>query len=175
MPHRLLEVLTAMAEFIGAVDEPVADLQAAITGEIAVEVDDPLLQAHGEGEDLEGGAGLVGVVDTAVAPLLQLRLAQGCFEVLLGNGGVLLHGRQLFRLQGIGNNGEVVEVVARVGGHGQDAPGVGVHNDAEAAVLDVVFFNALLQRLFRKALDGGVEGEVQVAAVLGVDVVFILG
>ena len=94
VPHRLLEHLMPVAAVVGTADGVVADGHGAAAVKGAAGVHRPLLQGHGQGEDLGRGAGLVGVVHRLVAPLLQLQLPQllpvGVGVLLVRGGGILL-------------------------------------------------------------------------------------
>ena len=154
-------------------------------GEGVVLVHQPLLQGHGQDDGLEGGAGLVGLVDRLAVPLAHHRLVIGLALGLgqqLGVGEILrIAGLELLvdglglglhvpLEDGVGDLGVVVGVEVGDTGDGQDLPGLGVHGDAEGPVLHVVVLDALLQCLLQIGLDGGVQGEGHVIAVLRVDV-----
>ena len=53
--------------------------------------DHPLLQGSGEDQGLEGGAGLIGVVEGLVAPLGILRVLKGFGIGLVVGAGVVPH------------------------------------------------------------------------------------
>ena len=145
-----------MSRLVGAVDGVVGDIHVAVAVDGGVLVDDALLQRGGQRQDLEGGAGLVGVVQRLVAPLEQLHLRQRALAPLHPlPQGLVLYG------------GEVVQVVAGGGGHGQNAPGLCIHDDAGGAVGGGKLIRHGVQTLFQIILDGGVQRQCQVAAVLG--------
>ena len=162
VPHGLDQGLQAVTGLVGAVDGLSGDGDKAAAVDGGVLVDDTLLQRGGQRQDLEGGAGLVSVVQRLVAPLKQLHLRQR----VLAAGDALLQGLVL-------HGGEVIQVIVGVGGHGQDAAGVDVHDDACGAVGGSELIGHILQTLFQIVLDGGVQRQRQVAAVLGGEVLFI--
>ena len=164
-----------MAGAAGALDGIARHPHAAGAGEGVAVADHALLQGGGQDQGLEGGAGLIGVVDGLVAPLVQLSLAQGLqvLVAVLAVGG--LEGVQLSLDVRVTDDAGVVQVVAWGVGPGQDGPGVRVHGDAEAAVLDLEGLDALFQDALAVALDGGVQGEDNVVAVGGVVVVLVAG
>ena len=162
IPHGLHQRLQTVAGLVGAVDGVVGDVDEAIAVDGGVHVDDTLLQRGGQRQDLEGGAGLVGVVQRLVAPLEQLHIGQRALAPLHPFlQGLILHG------------GEVVEVVVGVGGHGQDAAGPDVHDDAGGAVGGGELVGHGLKALFQVILDGGVQRQRQVAAVLGGEILLV--
>ena len=179
VPHCLLEDLVAVAVFVGAADGLPADGDGAAALEGAVGGYGALLQGHGQCEDLGGGAGLIGVVDRLVAPLPVLQQPQGLpvgVRVLLAGGGgvLLLHLGQLRLEQGVVDAVVVVDVVGGAGGDGQDAPGVGVHDNARRAVFRPVLGHHVLQPPLHVGLDDAVQGQLEAVAVLGVVVLLIL-
>ena len=162
VPHGLDQRLKAVTGLVGAVDGVVGDVDEAAAVDGGVHVDDALLQRGGQRQDLEGGAGLVGVVQRLVAPLEQLHVGQRALAPLHPlQQGLILHG------------GKVVEVVVGVGGHGQNAAGFGVHDDAGGAVGGGELVGHGLKALFQIVLDGGVQRQRQVAAVLGGEVLLV--
>ena len=143
----------------GAVDGGVGHMDAAGAGIGGVHIDEPLLHGGGHGEDLEGGAGLVGIVQGLVAPLLE-QLVGGVGEVLLEQ--VVLNGEG------------VVDIVGGIGHHAQDAAGFHVHDDAGGAVFRAVFVSHLAHIFLQIILDVGVQGQDQVLAVFGGEILLIL-
>ena len=151
--------------------------------EAGVFVDHLFLQRGGQGNGLEGGAGLVAVGDAAVTPLLEPGCGDGVV-VLLDQKLVFRRVRnmafqlvvdllQLFLCGQIENFQIVVGIIAALDGHGQDRPGVHVHDDAEGAVLHVVFFNGRFEVFLQIHLHRGVDGQHQGIAVGGLVVFFI--
>ena len=130
--------------------------------------DHALLQAHGVGTHLEHRAGVVGVRDSLVPPLLQLGLIEGRVLLVLGQGVDL--GLQVLVVDGKG----VVGVIGRGGGQAQNGPGVHVHHNGHGAVLYVELVHALCQVFFQDALHGLIDGEHQVVAILGLHILLIL-
>ena len=164
-----------MALVLGAADGPGSHLFIAGAVEVGVFIDHALLQGGGQDDGFESGAGLVGVGDRPVGPLGVLGLLEGRGVGLLIGGGVVLHRLQIGRQDRVGDGPGVVEVVVGGGGHGQDGPRLGVHDDAEAAVADLVGGDAVGEGLLTVALDGGVDGELDVEARLGVHVALVAG
>ena len=155
--RRLLQGLGAVGA--GAVDGGVGHVDTAGAGVGGVHIDEPLLHGGGHGEDLEGGAGLVGIVQGLVAPLLE-QLVGGVGEVLLEQ--VVLNGEG------------VVDIVGGIGHHAQDAAGFHVHDDAGGAVFRAVFVSHLAHIFLQIILDVGVQGQDQVLAVFGGEILLIL-
>ena len=150
-----------------AADIIVLYAHVAAAGEAGVVLDLAFLQRHRRGAHLEYRAGHVGVRDAFVTPHRRERLALFLVLLLLGKllDAVHLRRRQLIR---------VVEVVAVGGDHREDRGRVNVHADAARAVHDVVVDDSLRHILFADALDGLVDGEIDVVAVLAFDVLFVL-
>ena len=185
MAHRLDEGLLAVAAVVGAVNGLIPALDPGGTG--AVEGGAfghlALLQRRRQGDGLEGGAGLIGGVDALVAPLgldgvvngigpglgvLLLRFIGGAVGVDLGQG------RFQLGLQGVvKEDAGLVEIVVGIGGHGDDGPGVHIHDDAGAAVLGPIFFQHALQTVFQAQLHVGVQGQHQIMAVFRVVILLI--
>ena len=162
MLHRLGQRLGSVAPVLPAADRAAASahMNAAPAVEAVVHGDGAAVERHGEGDDLEGGAGLVGVGQGLVAPLARLRLPQQLLG-LLGRGGRVDHGLRL------GADGKkIVQIIAVERGHGEDRAGVHIHGDGAGAVLNVVVRDGLLQMLFDIILDRRIERQHQVAAVL---------
>ncbi|CAN4013502.1 Inner membrane ABC transporter permease protein ycjP, partial [Dysosmobacter welbionis] len=134
------------------------------------------LQGRGQRDGLEGGAGLVGVLIALVPPLLELDGGPGIRQRLivrllrLVGAAVLLDLRQSgiqFRLKSLSiDGGKVSRIIVGIGGHGHNAAGVHVHDDAGAAVGRVVLIQHTLQALFQGVLDVGVQSQHQAAAIL---------
>ena len=158
----LLQRLVAVAAAVAAVDGGVqhADGAAAVKG--GVLVNDALLQRRRQRQRLEGGARLIGVVDGLVAPLTQLRPRQIQLAVF-----------HHFRHDPVIDRRGVVEVVAGVGGHGQNGAGLHVHHDARGAVGRLGGVHHLRQRLFHIVLHRSVQRQHDVAAVLGLVILLI--
>ena len=142
---------------------------------------------HGRGDDLKDAAGIVQLGDGLVFPHDVPEIArvvgvgvQDLVAVFVGDKGAVLVFQidavqlglgpdQLFQIRLDG--GVVVGGVGgeiRLGSHGQDAPGVDVHHDGAAPVLDGVGGDGLVQVFFHHFLDGGVQRQHQAVAVLGV-------
>ena len=175
-----------MASSLGAVDglAPALDHDGAGAVEGGVLVHQSLLQGRGQGDGLEGGAGLIGGVDALVAPLgahhgagglthrrlvLLLRLVGGTVSLQLCQ---LLIQLRLERF--IVNGAVVVGVVVGVGGHGQNGAGIDIHDDACGTVFRVELIHHALDALFQIVLDVAVQSQNQVLAVLRVIVLFVL-
>ena len=160
---RLDEGLLAVAVVVRAADRRAHDVDGAGAVDCRALVDDALLERGGQRQDLERRTGLIGIVERLVAPLAQLHLAERGGAVLDGGAQTrVLHGRR------------VVEVIVRIGCHGEDAAGLGVHDDAGGAVFRVELVEHLLDAFFKVVLHGGVEREDEVAAVLGGVVLLVL-
>ena len=181
-----LQGLGAVAAAAGTADglAPALDLDGAGAGEGGVHVHHALLQGRRQGQGLEGGAGLIGGVDALVAPLGIQNIAGGLADrrliVLLRGVAalVLFQGRQgavQLCLQLLVVNGAVVvEVIIRVRGHGQDSPGVHIHDDAGGTVGGVELIRHALDALFQIVLDVAVQSQHQVFAVFRVVILLIL-
>ena len=91
-------------------------------------------------------------------------MAKGCSIFLLADRLILLQLRQVLLQDRINDGTGVVEVIVRGAGHGQHGACIGVHHHAERAVDDIELLDALLQRLLRVHLDGGVDGGVHIVA-----------
>ena len=101
----------------------------------------PLLQCCGSGNDLENGTGLVNVRDRFILPLLFLRRLLGSLLFLaVGHGGN--SSRRLL----VGNGKGIVQVEPRLGGHGQNIPGVHVHDDPRRALQRHMLSDSGVQR-----------------------------
>ncbi|CAN3988299.1 Restriction endonuclease subunit S, partial [Dysosmobacter welbionis] len=173
-----LQGLGAVAGPLGAVDglSPALHVDGAGAGEGGVHVHHALLQGRGQRDGLEGGAGLVGVLIALVPPLLELDGGPGIRQRLivrllrLVGAAVLLDLRQSgiqFRLKPLSiDGGKVSRIIVGIGGHGHNAAGVHVHDDAGAAVGRVVLIQHTLQALFQGVLDVGVQSQHQAAAIL---------
>ena len=177
--HRLRQGLLAVAVCVGAVDVPPLDGHHAVAVEGAVAVGNAVLQSHGQGQYLEGGAGLIAVVHRLAAPLEQLGLAQqvvvglGVLLALLGRVFLVRLGQLGLELFGVDLPGGV-GVVVRGGVDGQDSPGVGVHDDAEGAVLGPELRRHVRDAPLQIVLDVAVDGGLDAVALLGVVVLLVL-
>ena len=160
--RRLLQGLVAVAAPVAAVDGGIQHMDGAGAVEGGILVDNPLLQSRRQGQDLEGGAGLIGIVDGLVAPLAQLgvRQVQLLLRHQLGDGGII-------------NGRRVVQVVAGAGGHGQNRAGLHIHDNARGAVGGLGGGDHLIDGLFHIILNGGVQGQDDVAAVLRLIILFV--
>ena len=173
-----LQGLGAVAGPLGTVDgfSPALHVDGAGAGEGGVHVHHALLQGRGQRDGLEGGAGLVGVLIALVPPLLILSVGPGIRQGLVIlflrfiGSTVLLDLRQSgiqFRLKPLSiDGGKVSRIIVGIGGHGHNAAGVHVHDDAGAAVGRVVLIQHTLQALFQGVLDVGVQSQHQAAAIL---------
>ena len=157
--YRLLKGLQAVTGLVGAVDGMAGDIHrtAAIDG--GGLVDQSLLQRGGQRQDLEGGAGLIGVVQRLVAPLL-----------LLGAFFVQLAPRHLLQQRLVGDGSKVVQVIVGEGGHGKDSAVAHVHNDTGGAVGGGEGVAHVLHALFQIVLHGGLQRYLQLVAVLRIKV-----
>ena len=177
--HRLRQSLLAVSVLVGAADILSVNDYGAAAVEGAVAVGGAVLQGHGQGQDLEGGAGLIAVVHRLAAPLEQLGLTQqvivglGVFLALLGRVFLIRLGQlglELFRIDLPGGVG----VVVRGGVNGQDGPGIGVHDDAESAVLGPELRDHVGDAPLQVVLDVAVEGGLDAVALLSVIILLIL-
>ena len=135
--QRLGEGLRAVGS-APAADLPALHRHRAGAVEALVYRHQPRVQRGGGGEHLEGGAGLVGVGQRAVAqPFGERRHVAA---------------------------GRVVQVEVRLVHHGQDLAGGRVHGQHPHG-LGVVHPQGLAGRLLAEALDGGVQGQRHAAAV----------
>ena len=152
--RRLLQGLMSVAGAIAAMDGGVQHMDGARAVKGGVLVNDPLLQGRRQGQHLEGRAGLIGVVDGPVAPLAQLGirqiqltvLHQGCKPALIDGGGI-------------------VQIIGGAGGHGQDRPGLHIHDDARSP-LSLGGGHHLAQGLLHIVLHCCVQRQHNVASVL---------
>ena len=151
-----------MAVLVGAVDGIAGDIHAAAAVDGGGLIHHALLQRRRQRQDLEGGARLIGVVQRLVAPLQQLHIGHGALPAL----DTLLQ-----RL--VADGQKVVQIVVGIRRHGQYAAGLGVHHDAAGAVGGGELIHHALDALFQIVLDGGVQRQRQVAAVLGGEILFI--
>ena len=144
---------------------------------------------HGRGNHFEDASGVVQLGDVLILPLnvpeiartVGLRvqnpvavLVQDVSPILiLEEDAVLLIQLRLGAQQflEVGQIGlvavGVIGIEIRLAGHGQNGAGVHVHDDGAAPVLHVVGGDGLVEVPFYDLLDGGVQGEDQVVAVLG--------
>ena len=168
--HGLRERLAAVAGRLPALDR----IGTAEHGDAAAAVkrrafiDHALLERHGQRDDLERRAGLVGIRECLVAPLLLLRGGQqlrALVGVGLGVDGLLILVADLL---------VVVEVKIPERDHAEDRAGARVHGDGCRTVLHVVVLDRLLQVLFEVILDGGVDGQVHVVALCLVVVILVV-
>ena len=144
----------AVAGAAAAVDGGIQHMDGAGAVEGGILVNDSFLQGCRQGQHLEGGAGLIGVVDGPVAPLAQL----GVRQVQLA---VLHKGRKPALIDG----GGVVQIIGGAGGHGQNRTGLHVHDDACGA-LGLGGGHHLAQSLLHIVLHRCVQRQHDVAAVL---------
>ncbi|CDC68826.1 unknown [Oscillibacter sp. CAG:155] len=181
-----LQGLKAMAGPLGTVDgpSPALDRDGAGAVEGGVHVHHPLLQGRGQGDGLEGGAGLIGGVDAFVAPLRAQNGALGrgdsrlvvllrfIIAPVLGQLRQLAVqlGLKLFIIQrsvGIG-------IIGGVGRHGQDGTAVDIHDNAGTALGGVKLGDHAGKAFFQRRLDPPVQRQHQAAAVFRVIVLLIL-
>ena len=143
-------------------------VRAAAAVKRRIFIDHALFERHSQRDDLERRAGLVGVRQGFVAPLLCLRGGEH-FGLLVGVGlgvdGLLILVADLLI---------IVEVKVAERDHAEDGAAVGVHGDGRRAVLHVVVLDRLLQVLFEVILDGGVDGQVHVVALRLVVVILVV-
>ena len=174
-----------MAGGLPAVDDLVAAFEFIRAGALIgiVEGDGAGLQTCGQGDGLEGGAGLVAVGDAAVAPLTQSRRGHGSvvgshgvgigLAVLVQADGQLVLPLQLLPELLVVDLLVIVGIVASQCGHAQHLAGVDIHDDAEGAVAHIILFDGLLQVLLQIVLHGHIQGQNQGIAIRGVVVFFI--
>ena len=175
--HRFGQVLVAMTIPVGAFDGgavPAVHLSHTGAVEVAVLGDHALLQGGGQDDGLESGARLVGAADGAVGPLciqhLGLRRRNGFVPGLLAGSplcqcllvGLLLSVTatldvfQVLVEHRVAYRPRVVQVKSWGVCPSQDFSRIGVHGDAEAAVLHLELLDALLQDALTVGLDGTV-------------------
>ena len=82
--HGLCQRLCTMARFSGTADGPAVHLEGTGTVERTVKVDSPLLQRHGQRQDLISRTRLIGIIDRFVTPLQKLILSQQFVIGLVG-------------------------------------------------------------------------------------------
>ena len=134
-----------------AADVGAGHILAAVAEKGLISADNPLLQGCGDGEDLGGGAGLVGVADTVISP----QLIPGLHLLLVAHGVNLRLGIPHGEVPGI------VQVVHPVRGHGQNLAGVRIHHhhaDVLGAGGGHPLVNVLLHHLLHVQVDGGDHG-----------------
>ena len=177
--------LTAVAGGLPAADNLVAAFKLIRAGALigVVAGDGPGVQARGQGDRLEGGAGLIAVGDAAVAPLPEPGGGHGGIvgrhAVGIGLGSLpgperrLVLVLQLLPEVLVVDLLPVVGVVAAQGGHAENFAGIHIHDHAERAVENVVLLDGLLQVLLQVILDGHIQGQHQGIAVRGVVILFI--
>ena len=192
--HRQGQILVPVARrLLGATDGPGPALYHDVAGavEVAVLGDHALLQGGGQDDGLERGAGLIGTGDCLVSPLgvkhFGLCRRNGLVAGLLAGSplcqcllvGLLLgvrpalDVRQILVEHRIAHHPGVVQIVGGGVGPGQNFARIGVHGDAEAAVLHLELLDALFQDALTVGLDSAVQGQGQIVAVSGVVVVLI--
>ena len=192
--HRQGQILVPVARrLLGATDGPGPALYHDVAGavEVAVLGDHALLQGGGQDDGLESGARLVGAADGAVGPLciqhLGLRRRNGFVPGLLAGSplcqcllvGLLLSVTatldvfQVLVEHRVAYRPRVVQVKSWGVCPSQDFSRIGVHGDAEAAVLHLELLDALFQDALTVGLDSAVQGQGQIVAVSGVVVVLI--
>ena len=119
-----------------------------------------LLQTHSRGDDLKHRAGVIGIADRLISPLLLdclagsrvlLVLRQGVYGLLY----VLIH-----------DSKGVVRVEIPFHRHAIDLTGIYIHHNGGGTVLNIIIDDALFQILFHKVLDGLVDGQHQAVAIL---------
>ena len=141
---------------------------------------------HGRRDDLEDASGVVQLGDGLVFPLdvaeiarVIARRVQDLIAVFVGDVAAVL----VFEVDAVelrlgmdqlGQVGPIVLVAQRVvgvkiglGSHGQDGPGLHVHDDGRAAVLHGVGPDGLVEVPLHHLLDVHVQREHQIGAVLG--------
>ena len=170
MLHGLRERLAAVTGRLPALDgigtAEHGDASAAVKRRALA--DHALLERHGQRDDLERRAGLVGVRERLVAPLLLLRGSQQLRALVgigLGVNGLLILVADLL---------VVVQVKIPERDHAEDRAGARVHGNGGRAVLHVVVLDRLLQVLFEVILDGRVDGQVHVVALRLVVIILVV-
>ena len=162
---------------------PARDLLRAAAVKRGFQIDGPAVQGSRHGQHLEGGPGLIAVREHPVPPLLQPGLAQ-LLRIALPEGGIFFASfragkilgpqfLQLCRDSGICHGLVVVGIKVSQGGHGQDLPGLAVHNQAEGSVLHIVAGHGLLKPVFQAPLNGGIQGQNHIAAPGGLHQILI--
>ena len=126
-----------------ALDAPALHVDRAGAVETLIRRDHAAVQCGGGGENLEGGARLVGVGDAAVAHQIGERL-----HVVPGR---------------------IVQVVVRLVDHGQNLAGLRIHHQHPHR-LGVVHRQRLPRGLLREALDGRIQSQRHAAALHRCDV-----
>ena len=170
MLYRLGQRLGTVAAVLPALERGAAaeHVHAASAVEARVLAHHALLERHGESDYLEGRAGLVGIRDCLVSPLLLL--GEGIELIVL----VLALSYAAYLGLGLGTDGlVVVEVKIAKRHHRQYSTRVNLHTDSRRAVLDVVVLHGLGEVLFDVALDDSVYRQGQAVAVVGVHVVLV--
>ena len=162
---RCRQILRTVSLALGAVDGLALDIDRAAAGKGGVQVDRPLLKRHGKRERLERGARLVGVVDGLVSPLLEPEVGGMLDDLLLCQTG-----GENVAVQRAG----IVEVVIRQRRHGEHCIGLAIHHDARCALAGAEARLQLLHALFEVILDRRVDGGVEAAAVLRVEILLVL-
>ena len=142
--------------------------QRAGAVKLAVFGDDVLLQCGGGGDDLEGGAGIVQERHRLVAPLLIDSFGSSSSPLFVVGNGIDLSLHPIRQLKGI------VGVKVGIGGHGQDAAIVHVHDQADGRALHFIVVIGDLQILLQKMLQHLVDGQHQRLPLFGGIVQFIV-
>ena len=175
-----------MTRFLGAVDGqmPALHLHRAGAVEGGIHVDDALFQRRGQGDGLEGGAGLIGGVHALVAPgglnSVGLGVCHSGVILLLGGKGhfLALQIRQglieLFDEFFIGQGAVVIGIIAGEGGHGDNGTGIHIHDDTGGTVFRVELGDHAFHAGFQCRLHIGVQRQHQILAVLCVIILLIL-
>ena len=166
----LRQVLTAVAGRFPALERigTAEHVRAAAAVKRRIFIDHALFERHGQRDDLERRAGLVGVRQGLVAPLLRLRGGEHLgllVGIRFGVNGLLILVADLLI---------VVQVKVAERDHAENGAAVGVHGDGRGAILHVVVLDRLLQVLFEVILDRGVDGQVHVVALCLIVVVLVV-
>ena len=159
-----------MAVAVVAADgvRPSFHLQSAGADKGVVRFDLALFQRHGGCDALKDRARFIAERNRLVAPLFVELFISGGFQF------IPFQRFQTGKSDRVGDGKGVVRVIVPFGGHGKHFPGFDIHHNARCPVADVVFHHRSLQAALQKLLDCTVNGEHQIAAILGVDDGFVV-
>ena len=155
---RFPAVTAFLAQVAGHLDE-------AAAVKLGVQRHGALLQRHGDGDRLEGGAGLIHLLHGLVAPLCLLRLLEDRAAHDLVRR--LLH----LGLDAVADLLIIVQVKVVQRDHAEDLAGPNVHRDGGGAVSNAEILRGLLQVLLHVILDRPVDRGDDAVAVLRVEIV----
>ena len=150
---------------------------------VGVQINGTAVQRCRHGHHLEGGARLIAIGNTAVAPLLQSGSLQSLFVFCLGIGPRLASLGQILitapqrlypgcRIR-VCDFQIPVGIVASQRGHSQNLPGLAVHHQTECAVLHIVAGNGSGHLLFQTPLHHRVQCKDHIISGQGSNVIFI--